>query len=312
MKAYIPIDITDEMLVSSSIAEPDVNEPLYDPEETYAEFDQVSVISKNSHQVFESLADNNLGNDPLTTNSDVLQENAKWILRGNTNRFRMFDWNQGDPSVSTSPMTIVIRPRDLIDAIMLDGLKATLLELTVKNGIDGDDVYTLDADLRERNATHFDEYFFEPFVQVKKLVTFKVPPVGDPVIYITLSDPSGIVELSRLAVGLSTYLGPIEWNPISDTDNFSEIEWDELGRAKLTPVPSIPLAEVKLQPNANKTNTIRQFKELANAKAAVWSALDDLDSPYRESLIIFGVYENFRIDISNKAFTTIDLSLKGI
>lgn len=304
MKAFIPIDITDAMLVSSTVAEPDGAEPAYNPATTYAEFAQVSVITMDSHLVYESLVSGNLGN--------AVTDKTKWILKGNTNRFRMFDWNQGNPSIGQSPMTVVIRPGKRIDALMLEGLKASMVDITIRNGTDGDVVFTLDGYLLERNVTTFYEFFFAPFIYIKSFATFEIPPIPDPVIYVTLSDPSGTVELSRLAVGQSTYLGPIQWNPVSDTDNYSEIERDKFGRATMTPIPSTPLAEVKLEPDANKTNMIRQFKEQANARAVVWSALDDIDSPYREALVVIGFYDNFRIDISNHEFTVIDLSIKGI
>jgi len=312
MKAFIPIDITDAMLISSTIAEPDVAEPLYDPDDTYAEFALVSVISTNSHLVFESLVNDNRGNNPLTTNSEVLRENAKWIRRSYTNRFRMFDWNQGNPSVAQSPATVVLRPGKRIDALMLEGLKAALVDVTIRNGMGGDVAFTLDGYLLARNLSRFTEFFYAPFIYIKSVVTFEIPQIPDPVIYLTLSDPSGTVELSRFAFGRSIYLGPIQWNPVADSDNYSEVTRDKFGRATLTPIPSTPLVEVKLEPDANRTNAIRQFKEQTDARAVVWSALDDIDIPYRESLAVIGVWDNFSIDIGNNEFTILNLSLKGI
>lgn len=303
MRAFIPFEITDEMLISSTIAEPDANEPAYDTAVTYAEFAQVSVITENNHLVYESLVSDNL-NNPVT-------DTTKWILKGNTNRWRMFDYNQGNPSVAQSPLTVVLRPGKRIDAIALD-LKATLLDITVRDGIDGQIAYTLDGYLLERNVTNWSEFFFAPFVYTRMVTTFSVPPINDPVIYLTLSDPSGVVELSRYAVGLSTYLGKVEWNPVSDSDNYSEINWDDFGKATLTPVPSIPLVEQKVIVNRNQINLVRQFREAANAKAVVWSGLDDIEYDYTESLILFGVYRNFSIDISDPNFVIANLSLKGI
>lgn len=304
MKAFIPIDITDAMLISSTVVEPDPAEPPYNSGTTYAEFAQVSDIGVDKHDVYESLVSGNLGN-PLT-------DKTKWILKSKTNKWRMFDWNQGIPSVGQSPMTVVIRPGRRIDALMLEGLKASLVDVTIRNGIGGDVAFTLDGYLLERNASNFTQFFYSPFVYVKSFATFEIPPIPDPVIYVTLSDSSGTVELGRLPVGLSTYLGPIQWNPLSDTDNYSEVTRDKFGRATLVPIPSTPLIEVKLEPDANRTNAIRQFKTLTDAKAVVWSALDDIDSPYRESLAVIGVWDNFGVDIANPRFTVINLSLKGI
>lgn len=67
MKAFIPIDITDARFVSSTIAEPDVSEPAWSSGTTYAEFDQVSVISADTHDVYESLQSSNLNHNPATS-----------------------------------------------------------------------------------------------------------------------------------------------------------------------------------------------------------------------------------------------------
>lgn len=305
MRAFIPIDITDDMLISSTIVEPDAAEPAWNSAITYAADAVVSVVSANKHEIYVSAAAGNFNNPPATSPT-------KWVLKSYTNRFRMFEWNQGDPSVATSPLTVVLRPGSRIDALMLEGVKASVVDVTVRNGIGGPVVFTIDGYLLSRNVASFFDFLFAPFIYDKVVATFGIPPIPDPVVYLTLSDPSGTVELGRFAVGLSTYLGPIQWSPISDSDNYSEVTRDKFGRAKLTPIPSMPTNDIKLEPNANMTNLIRQFKVKSDAKAVVWSALDDMHSPYRESLVVIGVHSNFRIDISNNEFTVIDLAIKGI
>lgn len=305
MRAFIPVDITDSMLVSSTIAEPYASEPAWSAATTYAAGALVSVVAANSHLLYESLVGSNLNHPPATSP-------AHWILKSYTNRFRMFEWNQGDPSVAESPITVVLRPGKRIDAIFLDGMKATTLEIVVTNGPGGDVVFTLDAQLQTRTVSSFTEFYFTPFLYQKKLVTFDVPMVPDPVITITLSDPSGSVEVGRIACGLSTYQGNIKWNPVSDLENYSEIVWDDFGKATLTPVPSIPMTEQKVIVDIGRVNVVRNFRDSANAKAAVWSGLDDVDYGYTESLIIFGVYRSFRIDITNPSYAEVTLSLKGI
>lgn len=305
MKSYIPIDITDDRLVSSSIDEPDMSEPGYSPTATYAKFGQVSVVDVDTHLVYESLVDANLGNPPETSPT-------KWVLRSYTNRFRMFEWNQGEPSVGQSPLSVVIRPGKRIDAVTLEGLKAATLDLTIRNGVDGPVVFTLDGYLLNRNINSFVEFFYSPFVRTKIVSTFAVPQVPDPVIYLTLSDPSGTVELSRFAVGQSTHLGNVQWSPLSTSENYSKVTWNDFGRATLKPIPSLPKTEQTIIFNANRINAIRQYKQDTDAKAAVWSALDDIDGPYTESLVVIGVHQNFDIDISSVEESKIDLSLKGV
>lgn len=305
MRAFIPLEITDAMLISSTIAEPDDSEPAYNSATSYAEFDQVSVVTANSHLVYESLVSGNVGN-PVT-------DGTKWILKGSTNRFRMFDYSQGNPSVGQSPLTVVLRPGKRIDALMLDGLKASLLDIVVRNGIDGDLSYTLDGYLSSRNVNTFYEYFFAPFIYTKSVVTFQIPPIPDPVIYLTLSDPSGLAELGRFAVGLSVHLGHIQWSPIIDYDNYSQVDWDEFGKSTLVRVPGIPKNDYKIIFAKNRIDTVLQFRDSSDARATVWSGMDDMtNSPYQQPLILFGVHRTYQVDVSNNAESIINLSLKGV
>lgn len=312
MKAFIPNDITDAMLVSSTIAEPALDEPLYSAAVTYAEFAQVSVISANSHLVYESLISGNLNNNPILTDKVAMPDNPKWILKGYTNRFRMFDWNQGTPSTGISPMTVTIRPGKRISAIMLEGLKASTVDITVTNGGVGDPVFTLDGYLLNREAVNPYDYFFAEFDYTNIVVTFEIPPVPDPVITMILTDPSEIIEIGRFATGTDTYLGTVKWNPVSDMDNYSVIEWNQFGKAKLEPKTSIPKQDLQVVVDASRIDVVRRFRDKANAKAVCWSALDDKEYYYTETLVLMGAYRKFDINIENPSYVVANLSIKGI
>lgn len=304
VKAFIPIDITDARFVSSTIAEPDAAEPAWNSGVTYAEFALVSVIAANSHLVYESLVSGNLNNPPATSPT-------KWLLKGYTNRYRMFDWNQGNPSGGTSPLTVVVRPSQRISAVMLEGMKAATAAITVQDGIGGPVALSISKNLNVRQTTTFYEWFFAPFIYDKVLSTFDVPPIADPVVTVTLTDPSGTCELARFATGIHTEIGEIEWDSASEGENYSEITWDQFGRATLLPIPSIPTLEMQLVVDANKINAVRQFKDLANAKAVVWSAMDQIDN-YREMHTLIGVYQRFRITAENHKTAKINLTMKGV
>lgn len=312
MKAFIPEVVTDEMLVSSSIPEPSSNEPLYNSGSTYAEFDLVSVISENSHLVYESLISGNIRNNPVTTDTEAMPNDPKWIKKSYTNRFKMFDMNQGDPSVATSPLTVIIRPGKRISSLGLDIIKATEVDITITDGDGTEPIYTLDGYLLNRQGIGWYDFLYEDFLYDTKVVTFAIPPISDPVIKLVLTDPSGVIELSRFGFGMDCHLGTIQWNPVSDSDNYSEIEWNRFGRATLTPIPSIPLTEQKLTVNREQINVVRKFRELANGKAVFWSGLDDREYEYTESLIIVGVYRKFSLDIPNPSYAVANLSIKGI
>lgn len=305
LKAYIPIEITDERFVSSTIPEPYDDEPLWNSATTYVEFQKVSVITANSHLVYEALnLTGNLNKPPATSPTF-------WALRGKTMRHRMFDWNQGEVSIGKSPLTVVIRPRQRISSITLFGVKASVLELVVTDGIGGPIVYTLDAQLLSRYVTNYYEYFFSEFIYDTVISTSNVPPVADPVVSVTLYDPSGWCEPGRFAVGMHTDLGEVDWESVFEEENYSEITRDAFGRVTLNPIPSIPTLEMVVGANAHDTNRVIQFKRMTDAKVAVWSALQSVEA-YRQMHVLIGIHKRFKITPKNHKTAQIDLKLEGV
>ena len=140
VKAFIPMEITEARFINSTIIEPAVDEPTFNIGVTYNEFDQVSVISTDSHLLYESLINTNIGNAPATSPT-------AWILKSYTNRYRMFEWNNGSPSTGASPLTSIIRPGGRINAIALLGVRASMAFITVQDGVGGPVVFSLDQDL---------------------------------------------------------------------------------------------------------------------------------------------------------------------
>jgi hypothetical protein len=214
VKAFIPIEITDARFISSTISEPSSGEPAYNSGTTYAEFDQVSVVAADSHLVYESLQAGNLNHDPASSPT-------WWILKSYTNRYRMFEWNNGLPSTGNSPLTTVIRPGSRINAIALLGVSARTATLTVQDGIGGPVVFGLDQDLLSRHAITPYEIAFAPWIYDNVVTTFDIPPVSDPVVTITLTDPSGTCDVGRFAVGMAADIGAVDWGSVREDENYS-------------------------------------------------------------------------------------------
>lgn len=302
VKAFIPIDITDAMLVSSNLAEPDATEPSW-VAGTYAEFAKVSVITANSHQVFESLVSGN------TDNPSTLPR-TKWILKSYTNRWRMFEWNRSSVSTGGSPTITTIRPGRRINAVVLMGMKAAVAEVIVQDGIGGQEVLHITKNLLARHAlTHY-EWAFLPFIYDTVFATFDVPPIADPVITMRLTHPDGVCELGRFCIGTAVDVGEVDWNTVLEDENYSSISY-EAGKAVFDAAPSMPVLELPIEIEAKYVNRALQFKEQANGKAVVWSAMHNIDA-YRQMHLLIGPYQRFRVNTDNHRLSSISLKIRGI
>lgn len=306
VKAFVPFEIQDIHLVSSTIPEPHPDEPEFVLGNTFNEFSLASVINPNSHLVYESLQSGNTGKQPGTAAAKDW-----WLKKSYTNRWRMFDLYSTQPSFGQSPTTVVIRPGRRINAIVMVGIKATLLELVVRDGLNGPIIYTFDAYMLSRQGFGWYGFLYAPFVYDRTVSTFNIPPVSDPVIEITLQDPSGICEIGRFGTGMSVDIGEVEWNTVSDDGSYSDIKIDSSGWTTLEPVEGPSELQMTLEIDANKANAVMQFKRLSKNKLVMWSAMEGIES-YRQMHVIVATPETFKISTKNHRKASIDLSLIGI
>ncbi|MCP5246077.1 MAG: hypothetical protein H6937_09045 [Burkholderiales bacterium] len=304
VKAYVPIEITDARFISSTIAEPDAAEPNWNTTTVFAQGDLASVITTDSHLVYESLQASNQNHPPATSPT-------WWILKGFTNQRRMFDWKRGQKSTGTSPMIVSVRPGKRINAITLEGIRASHASITVQDGIGGATVLTIDKSLLARHAVTPFQWCFGPWVYDKVLCTFEVPPVIDPVVTVTLTDSSGTCDLSRFATGLAVDLGEIEWDSSLEDENNSAVVRNEFNEAEFNPVPDIPILESPIEIAANRINLARQFKADSNGKVIIFSGMDSIDS-FREMHTIVGFFRRFKLATKNHKLAKFDIRVEGL
>lgn len=307
VKAFVPIDITDSMLIGSSLTEPDSLEPAWSSGTTYAEFGQVSVISANSHLVYESLQSGNINHPPPLP---TIESDDWWILKSYTNRWRQFEWGRGSASIGGSPMITTIRPGKRINSIALLGVKAAVAEVVVQDGIGGAEVLHITQDLLARHAlTHY-EWAFSPFIYDNVFVSFDVPPISDPVITVRLTHPDGICEIARFCVGMAIDVGEVDWNTVLEDENYPDVTY-KAGKAELKSAQNIPGLQLPIEIETKYINKVLQFKERSNGKIIVWSAMHDID-PYRQMHVIIGPPKRFTITSQNHRLSSINLKIVGI
>jgi hypothetical protein len=134
MNVIPPLSITDALLTSSTVAEPDTGEVVYNAGTTYAISNVV--ISTTTHLKYTSLQGGNIGH-PLSAaieQGDVPTVTDWWVKSGPTHRWAMFDPLRSTATVAPLTMTQVITPGVRIDALALHGMVADTALITVNTG----------------------------------------------------------------------------------------------------------------------------------------------------------------------------------
>lgn len=280
MKIIRPTVITDSLFVSSNINENDY--PEYNSETTYNLGDRV--IIAESHLVFESLVDSNLGNNPLDTTADP----PKWLKLGSTNRWSMFTDPIARQSENANEILVVIAP-GRINAIAFFNLDAIEIELTLTDPLEGV-VYNRTIDLKDNSfVTDWYSYFFEPITRKRDISLWDLPAYSAAELTISIKAPDGTAKCGRVVVGMQKSLGLTRWGAQFSIINYSSMEFDSFGNYIGLKKPYAKRANCEVFIRNNQLETIRSTLDGYRSEPLVWSTAQD---NYEGLTLIYGIYRD--------------------
>jgi len=241
------------------------------------------------HTVYESVADSNAGNPP------AIDDGTKWIKVGPTNRHAMLDLYRSSKTWAPSPLTIVITPGQRIDSLFLGGLVADSVSVVMT--VDGGEVYNSTRSLFARQTLSWRDYYFRPIERRASALLQDLPPYTGATVTVTITRAAGLVGCASLVIGQSIYLGTAIMGAEADAENFSKISQNEFGETELVPRRSVPLAEMTIRFESQRSRALMDLRERVSALPCVWSGLDDDTHPYFEPVLILGTYARFRLNL---------------
>lgn len=297
-------------LTSSTVAEPDTTrsppEATWNAATSYTVGQQV--IRLTTHMIYENILAG--VNATLPETDAALATPTRWVRKGATNRYAMLDTIRNSKTTTASPLTVVITPGVRVDSIGLAGMVADSVTISMTSG--GPSVYSVTRSLSTREILNWYDYFFDPFTTAPAVAYFNLPPYTNGIITITLTG-AGSVSLGAVVLGSQTYVGQIQYNAVSDEQNFSRIDRLFDGTASLLQRRSIPKVKANVFCEKNNTNRIRALRTKLNAVPAFWSGLDDLNSDgYFDALLVIGIYKQFEIDLTSPAHTIVNIEIEEI
>jgi hypothetical protein len=308
MNVIPPIVITDALLTSSTVSEPDAGSPTTEmvfnagsPSTSYVL--GAIVIDTTAHLKYESLA---------AANGAQLSDATKWLLLGPTNKWAMFDTLRSTATIAPSPLTVVITPGVNIDALALLGLVGDSVTVSVDSAIGSPSTnyYTHTENLDTREVFDWYDYFFSPFSTKPSVALFDLPPHSSAVITVTITAASGNVECGACVMGSQVNIGVVQHDAVSDVLNFSTVTRDFAGGTNtLVQRRNVPKTQQQLLIDKTQVNAARVLRDSLNAIPAVWSGIDDDTDGYFDALLILGFYKVFSINLAfpDQALITLEL-----
>jgi len=233
MNILIPIEITDAMLSSCSVAEPAAGETVWTAG-TYSVGDRR--IRTTTHRIYECVA-------AVSGSTPPESDATHWLDAGPTARWAAMDSYISTQTTATTALTYVLRP-GFFDAIALYGLTGISLQITLKDSPGGAVVYSDTVLLEEDPLDWWDWAFGQPKPLTKWFVK-DLTLYADPELTITITAASGeAVGLGMLVIGsLTPMVGDSTWGGTQQgasatPQTYSYIAYDDFGNVTIKRRPA--------------------------------------------------------------------------
>lgn len=276
MRVLLPTEVTDDVLVSSSIAEDDA--PAYASGTTYAVGDRVMIASL--HRVYESLQASNTGHYPSISSS-------WWVDVGPTNRWAMF---KGTDGLSSSAASSIVIELDVgsVDDVALVGLEAESITVT-GTGVSVSKVIPAPAPPATSVDLHLGDLAF-----------------AGGTLTITI-ESSGTVVVRHLAVGNFVDIGEAQHGLTIGINDYSVKAVDEFGNVSVSRRGYSRRVSTRVVVDPAVFDHVAQVLASVRAMACVWEV-----AARHAALTVFGYYTDWALELTNPTAAIYSISLESL
>lgn len=305
MKMLRKIAITDDILISTNVAENDYAE--YSAATTYGVGDTIIVIA--THKIYESLRSTNLNHYPPT---NLTGGTPYWLEIGATNAWKCFDGKVGSQTTRSETITysFVSSLASGISFLNLEGLTVNVLMTDSVDGVIIDKTFDL---ISTSNITNAFEYFFEPFYLTENVfVNFvdELPPYSEAQIDITISNPGGTAKVGEIVLGKIAFVGYPQYGANVGVTNYSVKELDDFGNYQILERPTSKRGAYELWIPSEQVEFVMNLLPDYETTPAVWIPTE---APVLSSaLIIYGFVKDWNISVDHLEVSICSLEIEGL
>lgn len=295
-----PLAVTDVTLVSSNVPENDA--PVYAAGTTYA----AKALVMYKHSVYESAADNNVGNTP-----DLKPD--KWVRVRATNRWRLFDGTNSSRTEQATTISYVFAPEVPITMVAaLNLAKCTSARVRL-----------VDPSLPVESQTYYDvtqspgprpikadwwEWFFGIWSPGLSYCLFQGLPVR-PGAYVMVD----LVGGTGLAIGMLMYGQPRSWGmgvlqgARVGRRSYSRREVNDFGDFSLVRRPSAKQGSFETLLDVNEVDAVQDYLDAIDASVCLF-----VGSSKRNATVIYGVYQNNEVLLKHARYSILQIDILGV
>ena len=299
MRVIRPITVTDSVLTSSNVAETDYS--AWVSGTTYTKGARVIIVAANVHQVYESLQNANSANDPTLTASATW-----WVLVGATNKWKMFDNSNTSQTTNTSSIaaTLVTTTRADSIAFMNISTSTVRVKMTTVDGIVYDTTTNMNISL---GVVDWYTYLFEPITRRSDFVVEGLPAYNSATFNITLTDTGNTVAIGTCVIGFMKNFGDSQYGAKVGIQDYSIKTKDAYGNYSITQRAFNKRADLTIYLPSGNVDSMQNILSTYRSIPMVYIASTDYTS-----LILYGFYKDFSIDISYPTYSVATVQLEAL
>lgn len=298
MKTIRPIIFQESHLISTTATNAEAN---WSSATTYTAGQIISYSGKR----WESLQGSNLNKIPTA-------EPLWWLDLGADNKHAMFDDVVATSTVATTELTVVMAPNQTFDSIALININASVVSISVTDGVGGPVVYENTIGLSSETIVDWYGYFFyDPLLKRTQAIFYNIPPYQNAVITITLENSVGEqVSVSTLTYGTLFDIGTTQYGVSAGIVDYSVKTTDEFGNTTFVRRAYSKRLSAQVAVKNSDLNRVQSLLYGLRATPAVWIASD---SPtFEEAMIVYGWYRDFTTEITYPTYSLISIELESL
>lgn len=300
MKVIKPLNITDSVLLSSTV--PETDHPAWNASTVYSTGNRV--IRTNVHRIYEYILDVSESNSSLPELTP-----SRWLEISPTNRWNMFDSKVG--TVTTVPLNLTVSlSTGIVSGVSALGLSGKTAQVQMKDSVGGTIVYDRTITLDGSLITSFYEWFYEDFEQLTDISLTDLPShYYNPEVIFKVQATTGNVSCGTFVVGKAYTLGQSQYGASVGIISYSTKQADTFGN----------ITVVKRQNSKRNNLQLMTDKSLFNKTFKLLSELDSIPCIYigtevlgYEPLIVYGFWKDFSIEVAYPTMNLTNIEIEGL
>jgi hypothetical protein len=279
--------------------------PIWAVGTTYNTGDKVTLDDCGA-VVYESLTDNNIGNDPRESPLEWLKLDAP------SNCFAMFDRQVvtrtvGDAAIDDGAIKIKFNASNISGLAFLN-VVATSIYVKIFDELENEILFEHTETMRDTGVDSWFDWYYSDWVEKSSYINIDFPKLIQGTIEVHFYQIGGVAEVGEFIYGDVFNIGIALFGAGLELKDFSRVEQDEFGRSIIVKRPSSKRATYPVKILNPRFDIVFKTLDSLRATPILWIA----SRTQFEETRVLGFFRDLRMDIATPAGTDCSLIITGV